>query len=80
MHAVRQRGGGIAWRCEECIVARLRAQLLLPAPASSLKAVELMQAMSATLAAAKTLSFTAVATYESPARTGQPLAYSPDLT
>lgn len=49
----------------------------LPAkPELEPKAVELMQAMSATLAAAKTLSFTAVATYESPARTGQPLAYS----
>jgi hypothetical protein len=40
------------------------------------KAVELLQAMSARLAGAKTLSFTAVATYESPARTGQPLAYT----
>lgn len=39
------------------------------------KAVELLQAMSARLAAARTLSFTSVATYESPARTGQPLAY-----
>ena len=39
------------------------------------KAVELLQAMSAKLAAAKTLGFTSVATYESPARTGQPLAY-----
>ena len=39
------------------------------------RAVELLQAMSAKLAAAKTLSFTSVATYESPARTGQPLAY-----
>ena len=39
------------------------------------KAVELLKAMSATLAAARTLSFTSVATYESPARTGQPLAY-----
>lgn len=39
------------------------------------KAVDLLKAMSATLAAAKTLSFTSVATYESPARTGQPLAY-----
>ena len=39
------------------------------------KAVELLQAMSAKLAGAKTLSFTSVATYESPARTGQPLAY-----
>lgn len=40
------------------------------------KAVELLQAMSAKLASAKTLSFTSVATYESPARTGQPLAYT----
>ena len=40
------------------------------------KAVELLQAMSATLAAAKTISFTSVATYESPARTGLPLAYT----
>ena len=32
--------------------------------------------MSAKLAAAKSLSFTAVATYESPARTGLPLAYT----
>jgi hypothetical protein len=48
----------------------------LPAkPELEPKAVELMAAMSATLAAAKTLSFTAIATYESPARTGQPLAY-----
>ena len=39
------------------------------------KAVELLKAMSAKLAGAKTLSFTSVATYESPARTGQPLAY-----
>jgi hypothetical protein len=39
------------------------------------KAVELLQAMSAKLAAARTMSFTSVATYESPARTGQPLAY-----
>jgi hypothetical protein len=40
------------------------------------KAVELLKAMSAKLAAAKTMSFTSVATYESPARTGQPLAYA----
>ena len=39
------------------------------------KAIDLLKTMSATLAAAKTLSFTSVATYESPARTGQPLAY-----
>ena len=39
------------------------------------KAIDLLKTMSATLAAAKTLSLTSVATYESPARTGQPLAY-----
>lgn len=35
-----------------------------------------MKAASARLAAARTLSFTAIATYESPARTLQPLAYT----
>jgi hypothetical protein len=40
------------------------------------RAVELLQAMSRRLATARTMSFTAVATYESPARTGQPLAYT----
>jgi hypothetical protein len=39
------------------------------------RAVEILQAMSAKLASAQTLSFTSIATYESPARTGQPLAY-----
>src|SRR3954454_1402007 len=39
------------------------------------RAVELLQAMSARLAAAKAMSFTPVTTYESPARTGLPLAY-----
>src|SRR3954453_16277329 len=39
-------------------------------------AVELLRAMSARLAAAKAMSFTAVATYESPARTGLSLAYT----
>ena len=39
------------------------------------KALELLKAMSTRLAAARTMKFTAVATYESPARTGQPLAY-----
>ncbi|MFZ1429769.1 MAG: DUF2092 domain-containing protein [Geminicoccaceae bacterium] len=56
--------------------AVLAPSYYLPAqPELEPKAVELMQAMSTTLAAAKTLSFTAVSTYESPARTGQPLAY-----
>jgi hypothetical protein len=40
------------------------------------RAIAILKAASAKLAAAKTLSFTAVATYESPARTGQPLAYT----
>ncbi len=49
----------------------------LPAqPQLEPKAVELLQAMSAKLAAAKAMKFTAVATYESPARTGLPLAYT----
>jgi hypothetical protein len=40
------------------------------------QALALLKAMSERLAAAKTISFTAVATYESPARSGQPLAYT----
>lgn len=39
-------------------------------------AVALVKAMSDRLAAAKTMSFTAIATYESPDRTGEPLAYT----
>ena len=38
-------------------------------------AMALVKAMTDRLAAAKTMSFTAVATYESPDRTGMPLAY-----
>jgi hypothetical protein len=38
-------------------------------------ALALVKAMSEKLAAAKTMSFTAVTTYESPDRTGEPLAY-----
>lgn len=40
------------------------------------RAVEVLEAMSATLAAADTLRFTAVASYESLARTGLPLTYT----
>src|SRR5690242_12196689 len=40
------------------------------------KAVEILKAMSDRLAAARTMTFTAVAMYEAPARTGQPLAYT----
>jgi hypothetical protein len=35
------------------------------------RALDLVRAMSSRLAAAKTMMFTAIATYESPARTGQ---------
>jgi hypothetical protein len=44
-------------------------------PAIEPRAIELLKAMSARLAAAKTLSFTAVTTYESPSRIGPPLEY-----
>lgn len=40
------------------------------------KALEVLRAMSTKLAAAKTMVFTAVGTYESPSRFGPPLAYS----
>ncbi len=40
------------------------------------KAVEILKAAGSKLAAARTMSFTAVATYESPSRLGPPLAYT----
>lgn len=40
------------------------------------RAVEMLQAMSARLAAAKSLSFTAVASYEYPSRLGPPIVYT----
>jgi hypothetical protein len=40
------------------------------------RAIELLKAMSQRLAGARTMTFTAVATYESAARTGAPLAYT----
>ena len=45
-------------------------------PALEPRAIELLKAMSARLAAAKTLSFTALTTYESPSRIGPPLEYT----
>lgn len=49
----------------------------LPAqPELEAKALEILQAASARLAAAKSLGFTATATYESPARTGLMLSYA----
>ena len=49
-----------------------------PAPAPSLepKAIEVLKASSSRLAAAHTLSFTAVASYESPSRLGPALVYT----
>ena len=46
------------------------------APVLEPKAVEILEAASARLAAARTMSFTAVTTYESPSRIGPPLAYT----
>ena len=40
------------------------------------QAIDLLKAMSHRLASARTMTFTAVATYESMARTGEPLAYT----
>jgi hypothetical protein len=47
-----------------------------PKPVLEDKAVEILKAASARLAAAKTLAFTALVTYESPTRLGPPLAYT----
>jgi hypothetical protein len=45
-------------------------------PAIEPVALEMLKAMSGRLAGAKSMSFTAVTTYESPARNGQPLYYA----
>ncbi len=50
--------------------------LLPEIPQLEPKAIDILKAMSARLAAAHTMTFTALTTYESPARTGQPLAYT----
>ena len=47
-----------------------------PGPALEPKATELLKAMSSRLAAARTMGFTAISTYESPAMNGQPLYYT----
>src|SRR5262245_25915740 len=46
------------------------------APAIEPKAIEILKAASNRLAAAHSMSFTAVVTYESPSRLGPPLAYT----
>ncbi len=46
------------------------------APALEPKAIDVLKASSARLAAARTMSFTAVASYESPSRLGPPLLYT----
>jgi hypothetical protein len=45
-------------------------------PALEPKAIDILKEMSAKLAAAKAMSFTAVTTYESPSRLGPPLVYA----
>ena len=47
-----------------------------PAPALEPKAIEVLKASSSRLAAARTMSFTAVASYESPSRLGPALVYT----
>lgn len=57
--------------------AQPRPTAVLPdRPQLEPKAVAILKAMSDKLAAAKTMTFTATVTYEAPARTGQPLAYT----
>ena len=46
------------------------------APALEPKAIELLKASSSRLAAARTMRFTAVTSYESPSRLGPPLVYT----
>lgn len=55
-----------------------RGQALSPRPEPALepKAIELLKAMGERLAAARSMAFTAVVTYESPSRLGPPLAYT----
>jgi hypothetical protein len=51
--------------------------VLLPdKPVLEPKAIAILKAASDRLAAARTMTFTAIVTYESPARTLQPLAYT----
>jgi hypothetical protein len=45
-------------------------------PVLESKAIDLLKAMSARLASARTMTFTAVSTYESPSHIGPPLAYT----
>ena len=49
---------------------------LAPAPVLEPKAIEILKASSRRLAAARTMSFTAVASYESPSRLGPALVYT----
>lgn len=52
------------------------APLFSGAPDLEPKAIDVLKAMSARLAAAKTMTFTAVTTYESPSRFGPEIAYT----
>ena len=57
--------------------ASVQAQQPAPAPpALEPKAIELLKASSSRLAAARSMTFTAVVSYESPSRLGPPLLYT----
>ena len=57
--------------------AKPTAKAAQPAPPElEPKAIDVLKAMSAKLAATKAMSFTAIVTYESPSRLGPPLAYT----
>lgn len=61
-----------------CLAPRARAAAAEPAPGQALdpRAISILKAASARLAAARTLSFVATAEYESPSRLGPPLVYT----
>ena len=67
---------GIAALAGPSLAAPPAAPAAASAPALEPKAVEILKACSARLAAARTIRFTAIATYESPSRLGPALAYT----
>jgi hypothetical protein len=63
---------------QEATKKKPRAKVVLPGAQIALepKAIEIMKAASGKLAAARSMSFTAVVSYESPSRLGLPLVYA----
>ena len=55
---------------------RAKSAVTQVTPVLEPKAIDLLKAMSARLASARTMTFTAVSTYESPSHIGPPLAYT----